>query len=235
MEIEVSKFFLEIEEHLRSKNRFTLPPECDAKVNVFCNHYINNLTVVESGTEYWRARLFEVNQTNNFSFKEMGAPPPGLTSSGRINPKGISFLYGASDKQTAVSEVRPWVGANLSLVKFNIIQNLKLVDLTNSPKMSFNSGKHTDNEIFNGLQIAINSIFINKLFFSAPAHEKDSLAYVTSQFISERFKNMGADGILYPSVLNENGLNICLFDSSLAEVKNEVRMSTVRSVKIEST
>lgn len=235
MEIEVSKFYLEIQDHLRSKDRFTLPEECNAKVELFCKHYIDNLTIVKLGTEYWRARIWGLNQLKNYSPQELGAPPSNLASPGRINPQGISFLYGALEENTAISEVRPWVGANISLGKFKVLRDLKLVDLTNEPRKSFNSGEYSDDEILKGLQTSINSIFINKLFFSAPAHEKDDLAYITSQFISERFKIMGADGILYPSVLNENGLNICLFNPSLVEFKGGIRKSTVRAVKIVAT
>ena len=235
MEIEVSKFYLEIQDHLRSKDRFTLPKEFNAKVELFCKHYIDNLTIVKLGTEYWRARIWGLNQLKNYSPQELGAPPSNLASSGRINPQGISFLYGALEENTAISEVRPWVGANISLGKFKVLRDLKLVDLTNEPRKSFNSGEYSDDEMLKGLKTSINSIFINKLFFSAPAHEKDDLAYITSQFISERFKIMGADGILYPSVLNENGLNICLFNPSLVELRGGIRKSTVRAVKIEAT
>ncbi|MFT6194061.1 MAG: hypothetical protein ACJASU_000960 [Cognaticolwellia sp.] len=107
MEIEVSKFFLEIQDHLRIKDRFTLPDECNAKVELFCKHYIDNLTIVGLGTEYWRARIWGLNQSQNYSPQELSAPPSNLASSGRINPQGISFLYGALEENTAISEVRP--------------------------------------------------------------------------------------------------------------------------------
>lgn len=33
---------------------------------------------------------------------------------GRANPKGIPYLYIATDKETAMSEVRPWIGSIIS-------------------------------------------------------------------------------------------------------------------------
>ena len=34
---------------------------------------------------------------------------------GRINPKGIPYLYLSTKKETAMSEVRPWIGAAIAL------------------------------------------------------------------------------------------------------------------------
>ena len=165
----------------------------------------------------------------------MGAPPAHLVGSGRINPEGIPYLYGTSSCQSAVSEVRPWVGAHISVARFITLKNLKLVNLTKRPQMSFNSRDSEGQEMFSGMQLAINTIFINKLFFAAPTHEQDKLSYITSQFIAERFKKLGADGILYPSVLSEGGLNICIFEPSNAQIQNGVEKVTVRNVTIEAS
>lgn len=235
MKIEASKFFLEIDNHLRTKNRFSLPENCECRVNVFCQFYIDNLTELNAGTEYFRARIWSFSQTVSFPHTEMGAPPAHLVGSGRINPEGIPYLYGTSSCQSAVSEVRPWVGAHISVARFITLKNLKLVNLTKRPQMSFNSRDSEGQEMFSGMQLAINTIFINKLFFAAPTHEQDKLSYITSQFIAERFKKLGADGILYPSVLSEGGLNICIFEPSNAQIQNGVEKVTVRNVTIEAS
>jgi RES domain-containing protein len=235
MDIEVSKFFLEIDENLRSKNRFALPSDCDKRVESFCLYYMENLADISEGTEFFRARVWGGNQTQNYRTTEMGSPPTYLVGAGRINPEGISYLYGAQERNTAVSEVRPWVGAKISIAKFKVKQDVKLVDLTQNSNSSFNSRDHSSEEIFNGLQLSINTIFMNKLFFSAPAHEKDKLAYITSQFIAERLKGLGADGVMYPSVLHEGGLNLCLFDPSKADIQNGISMVEVKKVVIEAS
>ncbi|HAS6341252.1 TPA: RES family NAD+ phosphorylase, partial [Vibrio vulnificus] len=234
MDIEFSKLFLEIDESLRSKNRFSLPTDSEKRVEMYCQHYMDNLTEVPEGTEFFRARVWGANQSQNYRLTEMGSPPAHLVGAGRINPEGISYLYGAKEKNTAVSEVRPWVGAKLSLVKFTVNRDLKLVDLAQNSSSSFNSRDHSPSEIFHGLQVSVHTMFINKLFFSAPAHEKDRLAYITSQFIAERFKALGADGILYPSVLNEGGLNICIFDPQKADIQNGISKVEVKRVVIEA-
>src|SRR5260370_32127697 len=47
---------------------------------------------------------------------------------GRVNPKGIPCLYLSTNGNTAMSEVRPWVGSRLSLAQFQIRKSLTLVD-----------------------------------------------------------------------------------------------------------
>jgi hypothetical protein len=47
---------------------------------------------------------------------------------GRANPKGISYLYLATSKETAMSEVRPWVGSRISVGQFKTNRDLKVID-----------------------------------------------------------------------------------------------------------
>jgi hypothetical protein len=46
----------------------------------------------------------------------------------RVNPKGIPCLYLASSLDTAIAEVRPWVGSTISLAQFVIRRDLVVVD-----------------------------------------------------------------------------------------------------------
>src|SRR5258706_9457584 len=51
------------------------------------------------------------------SGKEMGAPPDLKARGGRANPNGISYLYAADEEATAIAEVRPYLGAKVSVAK----------------------------------------------------------------------------------------------------------------------
>ena len=42
-------------------------------------------------------------------------PLERIALEGRTNPKGIPYLYLSSKKETAMSEVRPWIGGYISL------------------------------------------------------------------------------------------------------------------------
>src|SRR5262249_23139032 len=47
---------------------------------------------------------------------------------GRVNPKGIPCLYLALDKNTAMSEARPWPSSILTVARFSLVKAVRLVD-----------------------------------------------------------------------------------------------------------
>jgi RES domain len=49
---------------------------------------------------------------------------------GRVNSTGIPVLYLASEEETAISEVRPWVGSEVSVAQFKILRDLNAVNLS---------------------------------------------------------------------------------------------------------
>ncbi len=55
-----------------------------------------------------------------FDEKNCDAPPKGHAISGRANSTGISFLYVASDKKTAIMEMRPLIGQYFNVCKIEI-------------------------------------------------------------------------------------------------------------------
>lgn len=65
-------------------------------------------------------------------------PKPHHAREGRLNPAGISYLYAATDSETAVSEVRPWHSALVSVAQMRVVQLLNPIsilaqtDLTNA-------------------------------------------------------------------------------------------------------
>ena len=77
----------------------------------------------------------------------------------------------------------------------------------------------------------ISGIVVAK-YFSAPAHDHDQLAYLPSQYISERIKDEGIEAIMYPSVLDSGGNNIAFFSPDHAICKS-VKTVTVNSVNYE--
>jgi hypothetical protein len=47
---------------------------------------------------------------------------------GRANPKGIPYLYLATHQDTAMAEVRPWVGSYVSVAQFVLKRDVRIVD-----------------------------------------------------------------------------------------------------------
>lgn len=109
----------EIEKALATTNHFELKPKIDA---LLAPHVSTLRSIVPAGTVTYRARIgFEMKAMpmgcwgdewhyKPYSPKGLGAPPPGLAGNGRLNRPGVSFLYLATDENTAVCEVRPHPG-----------------------------------------------------------------------------------------------------------------------------
>lgn len=55
-------------------------------------------------------------------------PLPYSAKEGRVNLKGIPCSYLNDDRNTAVSEVRPWLGEAISVAQFRASEPLALVD-----------------------------------------------------------------------------------------------------------
>jgi len=49
---------------------------------------------------------------------------------GRVNPKGIPFLYVATELKTAVAEVRPWKDEFVSVAQLTTTRELRLINCT---------------------------------------------------------------------------------------------------------
>ena len=147
---------------------------------------------------------------------------------GRANPKGIPCLYVATDKETAMSEVRPWLGGIISIGQFKVVRDLKVLDFSVEHGSNHNSGLYfrepTNEEILNAVWRDIDNAF------SEPTQASDSKSdYAPTQIISEYIKSQGYDGIAYKSSLAE-GHNLALFDLESAEVvkRSIYKASTIK-------
>ena len=49
---------------------------------------------------------------------------------GRANSAGIPVLYLASELDTAIAEVRPWIGSRISVARFRVLRDLKTIDMS---------------------------------------------------------------------------------------------------------
>lgn len=134
-------------------------------------------------------------------------PEPEKAREGRINPKGIPCLYLATHKDTAMSEVRPWHEARISIARFELTQDVVLVDCSQEcPTDSTNKE-------------AWNWYYIGEAF-SRPINSTDDVSdYAPTQILAEAFRQRWYDGIIYNSGLNKDGKNVALFNPSHADVK----------------
>jgi hypothetical protein len=173
------------------------------------------------GTEYsqlYRARPFQNDGKLEKALirpdKELGAPPSHLANSGRMNARGISVFYGATSVKTALAEVRPPVGSQVAVAKFDIIRPLKLLDLTALGDV------HETGSIFDpGYAYRLGRMMFLKKLSSRMARpvmpDDQESEYLPTQAIADYLATEGKvplDGIIFPSVqVNGTGLNVVLF------------------------
>ncbi len=93
-------------------------------------------TKIGLGTEVeslWRARTFIDDESVGKAIinpaLEMGPPPHHLATANRMNVAHNPVFYGATNKNVAIAEVRPPVGARVVLAEFRINTQLRLFDL----------------------------------------------------------------------------------------------------------
>lgn len=179
--------------------------------------------IVDAGpnTEYsqlYRARPFQNDGKLEKALirpdKELGAPPSHIANSGRMNARGIAVFYGATSVKTALAEVRPPVGSQVAVARFDIIRPLKLLDLTALGDV------HETGSIFDpGYAYRLGRMmFLQKLSskMARPVMPDDQESeYLPTQAIADYLATEGKvrlDGIIFPSVqVNGAGLNVVLF------------------------
>ena len=99
-------------------------------------------TVVKPGKHLWRCQIgctprtmtigegpdeVEVEEEWPHPASRMIPNPKCSRNGQRANPPGICYLYLATRPGTAMAEMRPWLGAWLSVSAFKVQRNLKLV------------------------------------------------------------------------------------------------------------
>ena len=155
-------------------------------------------------------------------------PDAGFTGEGRANSSGIPVLYLASTRQTAISEVRPWVGSEVSAAQFRITRQLKAIDLTQGHgKPSWSvltlnqmwgkeevSAEDKARAVWNDIDNA----------FSHPVTLSDEREnYVPTRILAELFQQAGYDAMVYRSQFGQEGqagYNIAVFNLEDAEILN---------------
>jgi hypothetical protein len=153
-------------------------------------------------------------------------PKAESVGDGRVNPSRIPCLYLANNKNTAMAEVRPWIGSRVSLAQFKVIRDCHIVDCSLDTEQSiYLHVIDIENPIDTPEPDAATKEAgvwgdINHAL-SEPMNSDDPYSdYIPTQVISEAFKNHGYDGIVYKSSLDEKGRNIALFDVAAAELIN---------------
>lgn len=142
-------------------------------------------------------------------------PLPNPAAEGRVNPKGIPVLYLSNRRNTAMSEVRPWLGSLISCAQFKTTRNLRIVDcsLRHDEKMKIYFDEPDAPKKEAAVWRNIDQAFSHPVDFC-----ENPAGYVPTQIIAELFKDKGYDGIAYKSMFGDDGYNVALFNPDDAEL-----------------
>jgi len=168
------------------------------KGEVFFRGRIFNLDdIVSTNDEYieWvdsNEKVFE-----GYNENASGAPPARSATEGRLNGKGISFLYTCNNEKTVIYELRPTKNEKISIAKFRTKQDLVFADLT-----KFKSNRINNQQFSDLIRLIAEE-------FSTPHYAGHN--YCFTQYLAGQFMDMEFDGIIFASSLDPSGENFVFF------------------------
>jgi RES domain-containing protein len=176
-------------------------------------------------TSLFRARVFQDDEKLVRALErpdlEIGPPPPAVAVAGRMNARGISTFYGATHREVALSEVRPFVGSRVVTAQFDLLRPISLLDLEALSEVSASGSLFDDNHRYQMAKANFLQSLSQKM--TAPVlPDAEIFEYLPTQVIAEYLASQmkpELDGILYPSAQTKTGKNnVVLFhESSLVE------------------
>lgn len=181
------------------------------------------LKTIKMGTVFYRGRLVKDNFHRDLLLsnpgQELCAPPDYLATNSRMSPPGISFMYMASDPETSIAELRPYVNDTIAIGEFVSTKEFKFFDFTLLDKL-----KHEDANILDDPK---NDKYFQKRYLLSSLHELISkpfratdTSYIETQMFAETIRNYREgffDGIIFGSSQRDGGLNYVLFGDYLKD------------------
>ncbi len=182
-------------------------------------YIINNIGVTEvlpEGKLFYRARVFNVNDSNYECFSEdtyegfneensLAPKAKDVKKSGRINRINESILYLAEDKYTAMAEGRSGKQQSVSIAEVELLEDVKIYEL-----------KYKDSCQIENIIEQIYHFIALEFYLSV----YDDKYYLITQYIARKLKEIGFGGVKYSSSVSENGMNIAIFDTKNAKANN---------------
>jgi len=218
--------------------RFIRSPEQNAYIDAVLSSSSSRVTSIPSGAQLWRAQqkhewAVEIHEGQEVDVlapakAERMKPLRDQAVEGRANPKGIPYLYASTHKETAIAEVRPWIGSLVTVAALTVLHPLKIVNCTSqaasSPLYFFEEPNAADRE-------AANWKAIDEAFSRPVTACEHSAEYAPTQVLAEAFRRNGFDGIAYRSSTLGVGHNIAIFNLDYAEIAH-CTLSVIKSLQI---
>ncbi len=229
---ELSYEFIKWKNTVNKRNRYFT--KTDLLRLLYDNDKIFSYDVLQ-GDIFYRGRIFNLDDivSNNNQYiewvdsnektfqgygkRDSGAPIAKTATEGRLNGKGISFLYACNNVETVIYELRPTKDEKVSIAEFVVKRNCIFADLTR-----FKSNKINDARLADLLRLVADE-------FSTPHYAGHNYAF--TQYLAGHFMNMGFDGIIFSSSLSPQGENFVFFHPNDCEAVSS-RLFMVEDISI---
>lgn len=182
---------------------------------------------LEIGEIIYRAR---VDNQEKLTLSDLSAPPPKQANHNRFSPEGISFFYGALEKDTCIAEIRPSLVEKVAVGKFKTTQKLFIADFVSGlgkPSSIFEKTYEFNKDEF---LIPFLNEFIKEI--SKPIRPNDSkFDYIPTQAFVECLRfvlDLSIDGIIFKSSIKSKGKNLVLFGDEI--LTNKTSDSCLKAV-----
>ena len=211
--------FLEFKQNKKILNELrntideSFPNLKDKSFEEVCYYFQNPIMQMDNKVSEKLSSLLSVRKRFwGYKTEDIDSPPSVKATAGRANSTGISYLYVCDSLKTAIMEVRPMIGQEVSVATVELSDDIKLFDFCK------------DNGIYEKGGDAYIYYLISRAF-SEPytGSEKD---YYPTQFLTEYIKEMGFEGIRYYSSCDPNSKNIVIFNTQNTEGKKYVIKSS---------
>lgn len=153
-----------------------------------------------------------------FDEKNCDAPPNKYATAGRANSLGISFLYAATDKKTAIMEMRPQIGQHFNVCKIETTKDIRIFDFT-----------YMSSELKEDEYVKSGDLYVISKEFSRPNYGNTD-DYVPTQYLCEYLREKGFEGIRYKSAVSPDGINLIIFDTNSEDRAYKIVESSVYAV-----
>lgn len=235
--IDSNSFYLKkIRRRLKEDNYFIVEKD----VRRFISKSLNKISQeLQKGSLFYRARIgFEKILYKEVEWiryekyyvpyrkSDISSPPPLNANAGRLNRQGVSFLYLASDSDTAISEVRPHPGHFVSLGKFYLRSKISIVDFSKADIYDFfDSDQQLD--IYHCL------ICLDKIF-SMPITPEQAHEYSITQLITDLILKKGFNGVKYRSSVGSGFNFTCFYPKKFKYIIDEASVHSVKSLNYDT-
>ncbi len=146
---------------------------------------------------------------------ELGAPPPQLAGSQRMNPAGISYFYAAVDEATCLAELRGTEGDTATVATWITRRDSYIVDFVRLPEIP-SIFDHEPAHNRSALRFLFR--FAREIAKPLKPHDDPAVDYVPTQILSEYIRHCvqnwagePVEGVMYPSAARPNGTNVVFF------------------------